>query len=79
MQANANSLVFWIILRILSTPGLVDRIREETAPFVHITQTEPIFGIYEAPRLNLDVEKLTDCPILQSCYWEALRIDSQSC
>src|SRR5205814_9848266 len=78
MQVNANPLVFWMILHILVTPGLVDRIREETAPFIHITRTEPIFGISEAPRLKLDIEKLISCPLLLSCYWETLRIDSQA-
>jgi cytochrome P450 len=78
MQVNANALTFWMILRILSTPGLIDRIREETAPFISITRSEPIFGIPEAPRLKLDMEKLINCPILRCCYFEALRIDSEA-
>ncbi|KAF2841429.1 cytochrome P450 [Patellaria atrata CBS 101060] len=77
MNANSDSLVFWILLRILREPGLVDRLRAETAPFASATQPAQLFGIPEPPRLKLDINALwTRCPLLRSCYMETLRLDS---
>jgi len=77
MNANANALVFWLLLRIFSTPGLASRIRAETAPYARAEQPERVFALPEPARLRLDVEGLgRRCPLLKSCYIETLRLDS---
>lgn len=78
MHANANNLVFWILVRIWATPGLVERVREETRPFVHISQPMQVFAIHEAPRMKVSLPGLLkECPLLKSCYFETLRLDSR--
>ncbi|KAH0551110.1 hypothetical protein GP486_007546 [Trichoglossum hirsutum] len=77
MNVNADSLCFWLTLRILATPGLADRIRTETAPHVHVTQPANVLGLAEPPRLKLSLAGLkAECPLLKSCYFEALRLDA---
>jgi hypothetical protein len=53
LVANANLLVYWQILFILSITGLGDRIREEVAPFATVTKPLSIGSISEAPELKL--------------------------
>ena len=77
MNANADSLCFWMILRILATPGLVDRIRAEIEPHVQASQPDNVLGLAEPPRLKISLAGLRGgCPLLKSCYFEALRLDS---
>jgi cytochrome P450 len=71
-------LVYWQILYILSTPGLVSRIREEIAPYVVVTKPFSIGSISEAPKLTISHEGLsTKCPLMKSSYLEALRLSDQ--
>lgn len=77
MNANANMLCFWLILRIFATPGLLERIRTELAPYATVTQPKTSFGIPEPPRLKLDIEGITSsCPYLRASYLECLRVHS---
>lgn len=77
MNANANALAFWLLLRIVSTPGLAARVRAETAAYARAEQPERAFGLPEPARLRLDVEGLwRRCGLLKSCYVETLRLDS---
>ncbi|KAH0538614.1 hypothetical protein FGG08_004815 [Glutinoglossum americanum] len=77
MNVNSNNICFWLILRILSTPGLVGRIRTEIEPHVHASQPGNVLGLAEPPRLQMSVAGLREeCPLLKSCYFEALRLDS---
>ncbi|KAH0541535.1 hypothetical protein FGG08_004010 [Glutinoglossum americanum] len=77
MNANAPSLTFWVILRILTNPSLVERIRAEIAPHVQVSQPHIGFGMTEPPRLKISMAGLrTGCPLLKSCYFETLRVDS---
>ena len=77
MNANANNLVFWIILRICSTPDLLQRIRTEVAPYDSVKDPETVSRFPEPRRLKLDVEGLSrSCPLLTACYLEALRLHS---
>src|SRR5579862_6355117 len=77
MNANANNLCFWMVLRILATPGLVDRIRAELEPHVQASQPDNTLGLTEPPILKISLVGLRgECPLLKSCYFEALRLDS---
>jgi cytochrome P450 len=71
-------LVYWQILYILSTPGLVARIRAEIAPYAVISKPISIGTISEAPKLSIDHEGLAkNCPLLNATYFEALRLTDQ--
>ena len=72
---NANVLVYWHILHILSTPGLLDRIRAEIAPYAQVAKPFSIGSFSEAPKLTLDHDGLAkQCHLLKSTYFEALRM-----
>ena len=80
MNANANTLCFWMIMRILADPTLTQQVRDEVKPHVPITQLEPILGMQSPPRLKISSEGLaTRCPLFKACYLEALRLDSAPC
>lgn len=80
LVVNANLLVFWQLLHILATPGLIDRIRAEIAPHVRIAKPASIGRISEAPNLTIFEEGLSEkCPLFRSTHFEALRLVSQPC
>ena len=76
LTMNANNLVCWLLLRILSTPGLADEIRRETKRFFRdgnapIDTTQPLLegsGKGDLGRW---------CPLLKACYLETVRLDSE--
>lgn len=78
MNANANPLVFWMIVRIYADSSLLARLREEVAPYVRVVEPPRDFGIPEPLRLeSVDHEGLINkCPLLKSCYIESLRLDT---
>lgn len=77
MNTNVNNLVFWMLISIWATPGLVDRIREEMVPFARAWQPEKLFALPELPRLETNLEGLVhSCPLLKACYYECLRLHS---
>ncbi|MCJ1478633.1 Cholesterol 7-alpha-monooxygenase [Lambiella insularis] len=68
MNVNANNMVFWLLLRIYSSPPALSSIRSEIAPF---TISEDAQGA-----LKLNIDALTkSCPRLKAAYFESLRID----
>jgi len=77
-MANSNFVAFWLNIRILAIPDLVEAIRKEIATFVKVRQpSDGVFGMEEAPRLEIDHKSLTTfCPLLKACYIESLRLDS---
>lgn len=76
-SALTNPEVFWLLIRIFSTPNLVARLREEFSPYITITQPSGSFGPMEPPRVQIDEKGLsTSCPLLKSCYIESLRLDN---
>lgn len=78
LNINASMLVYWQVLYILSTPGLAQRIREETAPYTVVSKPISIGTISEAPKLSISHEELAkNCPLLKATYFEALRLTSQ--
>jgi hypothetical protein len=75
LSANANLIVFWLILHILRTPGLADRVREETKPFVQIT---PSGSADQPPQLKImEKEIASDCQLFRACFFEVLRLCNQ--
>ncbi|KAI9646972.1 hypothetical protein NHQ30_004973 [Ciborinia camelliae] len=75
---NATLVVYWHLLYILSTPGLVSKIRAEISPYATVTPGEKIGSFAEAPRLHLSHEDLSKkCPLFKSTYLEAMRLSSQ--
>lgn len=80
MNVNANSIIYWLLMHILADPVLLTKILKETSPYIKITYSnpdDPDFIAPEPPRLRIDLESLlTKCPLLNSAYWETLRIDS---
>ena len=67
LNANSNSIAYWIVRNIHATPGLLDRVRAEIAPFIHQMQGKVTFDMGGL---------MNKTPLLKSCYWESLRIDS---
>lgn len=78
MNANANPLIFWMLNHIYADKEVLQRIRDEVAPYVRAIQPSEDFGIAELPRLEtLDHDALaTKCPLLKSAYIESLRFDT---
>jgi len=80
MNANANPAVFWMLNHIYSDLTLLDALRKEVAPYIHVARPKQEFAIPELPRLeHVDMEGLdTRCPLLKSAYIETLRHDVAS-
>ncbi|KAM0181065.1 hypothetical protein ACHAPF_001806 [Botrytis cinerea] len=75
---NSTLIVYWHLLYILSTPGLVGKIRAEISPYATVTPGEKIGSISEAPHIHLSHEDLSKkCPLFKSTYLEASRLCSQ--
>jgi cytochrome P450 len=65
-------------LHILASPGLVDRVRAEIAPFAKVSQPISIGSISESPKLTISHEGLSKhCPLFKSTFFEAMRLSSQ--
>lgn len=78
LVVNANLLVYWQILHIFATPGLVERIRAEIAPYAEVSKPVSIGKFSAAPTLKLSHEGLSkNCPLFKSTYLEALRVSDQ--
>lgn len=78
MNANANTLVAWLLFELYRDPVLLEVVREEIASFVRFEQPQNDFGpaVWVAPKLEEpDVDGLiNDCPHLKAAYLETLRI-----
>lgn len=71
-------IVYWQILYILATPGLLDKIRVEISNCVTVSKPFSIGTISEAPKLKITHDTLSkECPLLRSTYLEALRLCTQ--
>lgn len=78
LVVNASLLVYWQVLYIFATPGLLDRIRKEVAPYATVSKPESIGKFSEAPKLKILQEGLAkSCPLLKATYFEALRLSDQ--
>ncbi|KAL1618567.1 hypothetical protein SLS56_010495 [Neofusicoccum ribis] len=72
-NANTQPTVFWFILFIYSTPGLVQQLRAEVAP--HITTTDGPEGL-SITRFDHDAIA-KDCQLLKSSFLETLRLTDE--
>ncbi|KAH8683106.1 cytochrome P450 [Tricladium varicosporioides] len=78
LVVNASLLVYWQVLYIFATPGLLERIRAEIAPYASVSKPESIGKFTEAPKLRILQEGLAkNCPLLKATYFEALRLSDQ--
>lgn len=77
MNVKASRTVFWLLVRIWATPGLIKEVRKEVAPFAKASQAPQQFAVPELPNLKIDLKGLVgSCPLLKACYYECLRLDS---
>ena len=71
-NANTHPLVFWLVLYIYSTPGLVGELRKEISPYITLSDT---------PALTITVFDLrsicSKCPLLRSSMYETFRMANQ--
>ena len=68
LNANSNSTVYWLIRNIYAA-GLVDKVREEIAPWARRREADG--GV------EIDWQGLTNrSPLFKACYFESLRLDS---
>lgn len=76
LNANSNFAVFWLLLRILSTEGLLEDIRSELAPYAKVVANTDGFGIQQA-KVSIDQKGLVSaCPLLKASFIESMRLDS---
>ena len=69
LMVNANKVIFWMLLHIVSTPTLLANIRKEIQPYTTVTNQ----GNLE--HLKLDSNSLMkDCPLLKATFYESMRI-----
>lgn len=69
-NGNTQPLVFWFLLFSFATPGLVDELRKEIAPYVPIS-----IEAGQAKITNLDLGSLSrKCPLLRSTMYETFRM-----
>ncbi|KAG8529015.1 uncharacterized protein KY384_006704 [Bacidia gigantensis] len=68
-NANTHPMLFWFLTYVYSTPGLLQQLREETAPYVKVSQSSP------PPDSSMDVTALSrNCPLMKSCIFETYRL-----
>ena len=85
LNANANNIGFWLLIRIAADPNLLLRIRSETKSYVKVLPPKPVVSVNGAlpstnvvPRLEISVEDLiSDCPLLKATYLECNRLHSR--
>ncbi|EXJ93496.1 hypothetical protein A1O1_01888 [Capronia coronata CBS 617.96] len=89
MNVNANQVIFWLLWYVYSTPGLLEEMRSEIAPYVRIRHPESSLSglntttstssIKEAPKLDIDIDSIwTKCPLLKGAFLETMRLESHS-
>lgn len=82
-NANVSPAVGWMLAEMYRDPVLLEEVREEIAPFVVVRQpeSEEFHGaVWVSPQVErFDLEGLMGrCPLLKSCYVEALRVYTHS-
>ncbi|UNI13308.1 hypothetical protein JDV02_000065 [Purpureocillium takamizusanense] len=70
-NANTQPLVFWFILYVYATPGLLDELRNEVQPHLMVSRdaaAPPQITSVDLPALG------RDCPLLKSAMFETFRM-----
>ena len=67
-NANTQPVLFWLLTYVYSTAGLLSELREETAPYVKISNNTP------RELTSLDIPGLSkSCQLLKACIYETYR------
>ncbi|KAL8921425.1 MAG: hypothetical protein Q9208_005751 [Pyrenodesmia sp. 3 TL-2023] len=87
LNANANNMAFWMIIRVVVDPDLLSRLRTEIEPYVRTTSAKQAVHVQEieagcAPgedvKLAIDIDNLsTKCRLLKATYLECNRLHSR--
>lgn len=68
-NANTQPVLFWLLAYIYSTPGLLEQIRDEIAPYVRVSSATPQDSAF------LDIPGLSKgCQLLKACVFETYRL-----
>ncbi|KAM5354259.1 hypothetical protein ACJ41O_000909 [Fusarium nematophilum] len=71
-NANTQPILFWLLTYVYSTPGLLGRVRDEVAPYVKLSQTNP------AEKTTMDLPALCrHCQLLGACVFETYRMANE--
>lgn len=70
LNANMQPMIFWLLLYIYSTPGLLDTLREEVKPCMTFSTAahSPKITTFDFARLSYE------CPLLKSSLFETFRL-----
>ncbi|KIW13148.1 hypothetical protein PV08_08335 [Exophiala spinifera] len=78
-NANTQSLLFWLLVYVYSTPGLCARIREEMEPYVDIAVTASTGDGNRSEITSVDASGLCrDCVLLKACVFETCRMANEA-
>ncbi|KAL4795061.1 cytochrome P450 [Aspergillus venezuelensis] len=68
-NANTHPMLFWLLTYVYATPGLVERVREEIAPYMALS-------VGPNPEItSMDLNSLsTTCPLFKACMYETYRM-----
>ncbi|KAL7783078.1 cytochrome P450 [Trichoderma ceciliae] len=70
LNANMQPMVFWLLLYIYSTSGLLDALREEVRPCMSLS-----LAVYPPQITGFDFSRLShECPLLKSSLFETFRL-----
>ncbi len=65
LQVNANKVIFWMLLNIVSSPNILARIRDEIGLYAKMTEGE----------LKLDINSIiSNCPLFKASFYETMRL-----
>ncbi|KAI5456004.1 putative cytochrome P450 [Mariannaea sp. PMI_226] len=68
-NANTQPMLFWFLVYVYSTPGLLDRIREEISSYVNLSKNFP------HDILSIDIPALSrNCQLFKACIFETYRM-----
>ncbi|KAH7487040.1 hypothetical protein FOMA001_g4234 [Fusarium oxysporum f. sp. matthiolae] len=69
LNANAQPVLFWFLLYVYSTPGLLKRIRDEISPYVTLSDgAKPEIKSMDFPSL------FRKCQLFKACIFETYRL-----
>ena len=72
-NANTHPVLFWLLTYVYSSSGVLDELREEMAPYVRLSQTNPP-GI-----TSMDIPALSrHCQLLKACIFETYRLVNEA-
>ncbi|EXJ74388.1 uncharacterized protein A1O5_02684, partial [Cladophialophora psammophila CBS 110553] len=73
-NANTQPVLFWLLVYVYSVSGLLDRVREEIAPYINISQTDSTPEI-----VSMNLSALShNCSLLKACVFETYRMANEA-